>query len=107
MRIAGLYSFNGGESFISANHHTELQEVYEVIAKVDAIQHKTKASREKTMTGRILYNPRDLNAAFTREFQSRGWAKHRIECVYSTEYYVEGFQPDKPLIRCFSRNGFC
>lgn len=47
MRIAGLYSFNGGESFISANHPTELQEVYEVIAKVDATQHKNKSqSRE-------------------------------------------------------------
>lgn len=58
------------------------------------------------MASRILYNPHDLNAAFTREFQSRGWAKHRIECVYSTEYYVEGFQPDKPLKGTFREMDF-
>lgn len=106
MRIAVLYSFNGGESFISANHPTELQEVYEVIAKVDATQHKTKTSREKTMAGRSLYNPRTLNAAFTGEFKSRGWTKHKIECVYSTKYYVDGFRPDKPPKGAFREMDF-
>lgn len=57
MRVVGKCSFNDGERFIEVNHAAELQEVYNVIAKVDTTQHKTKASREKTMVGRILIQP--------------------------------------------------
>ena len=106
MRVVGKYSFNDGERFIEENYPIELQGVYTVIEKVDATQHKTKTSREKTMAGRSLYNPRNLNAAFTGEFKSRGWTKHRIECVYSTEYYVDGFRPDKPSKGAFREIDF-
>lgn len=106
MRVVGKYSFNDGERFIKAHSAAELQEVYDVIARVDATQHKTKISREKTMAGRFLYNPRTLNAAFTGEFKSCGWTKHKIECVYSTEYYIDGFRPKKPLKGAFREMDF-
>lgn len=74
--------------------------------KVDATKCKTKPSLEKKKFGRELYNPRELNNAFTEKFKSRGWTKHKIECVYSTEYYIDGFRPKKPLKGAFREMDF-
>jgi len=84
MIIAGVYSFNRSEDIITSRYSAEFGEVRQVIAAVDSAQCKTKASREKTMPGRILYHPRALNKAFTREFELRGWEKYRVRCEYST-----------------------
>lgn len=94
MIIAGIYSFNGGEEVITSQYPTELEEVKQVIAAVDSAKCKTKTSREKTMPGRTLYSPRDLNRAFREEFKLRGWKGHKVQCDYSTEYYVPGFTPN-------------
>jgi len=93
MRIAAVYSFNCGEETIVSQYSAELEEVKQVIAAVDSTQCKTKTSREKTMPGRTLYSPRALNRAFTKEFERRGWKKHKVRCDYSAEYYVPGFAP--------------
>ncbi|MCS6906472.1 MAG: BglII/BstYI family type II restriction endonuclease [Anaerolineales bacterium] len=93
MNIAGVYSFNRGESVLTSQYPAELEEVKQVIAAVDGTKCKTKTSRERTMPGRTLYNPRALNKAFKREFGLRGWEKHKVECDYSTEYYMPGFAP--------------
>ncbi len=91
MIIAGIYSFNRGEDMITAQYPAELEEVKQVIAAVDSTKCKTKTSLEKTMPGRILYNPRSLNRTFAEEFGLRGWRKHKVQCDYSAEYYVPGF----------------
>ncbi|MCS6959821.1 MAG: BglII/BstYI family type II restriction endonuclease [Pseudanabaenaceae cyanobacterium SKYGB_i_bin29] len=97
MRIAGIYSFKEGEQVITSEYPRQLEEVYQVIAAVDSTRYKTKTSREKTMSGRNLYNPRDLNRAFAEEFDKRGWRKHKVNCEYSNQYYVGGFKPkDQP-----------
>jgi hypothetical protein len=93
MIIAGMYSFNKGKEIIGAKFISEFQEVEQVIATVDSLIHKTKVSKEKTMPGRMLYEPRSLNRAFTAEFGARGWQKHRVFCEYSTEYYTPGYTP--------------
>jgi len=90
MIIAGIYSFNYGKEVIEAQSSAELHEVKQVIAAIDHVQHKTKTSREKTMPGRMPYNPRSLNKAFRAEFEARGWIKHRVMCEYSPDYYVYG-----------------
>jgi len=92
--IAGIYSFNRGEKVINSGYSAELEEVKQVIAAVDSAKCKTKTSREKTMAGRTLYSPRTLNRAFTKEFELREWKKYRVQCDYSTEYYVPGFAPN-------------
>lgn len=49
MRIAGIYSFNGGQEAIKKLHRAELKEVLQAIESVDAESCKTKVSKEKTM----------------------------------------------------------
>jgi hypothetical protein len=106
MIIAGIYSFNGGEEIIHAQYPAELGEVEQVIASVDSTQCRTKASREKTMPGRTLYSPRALNRSFAKEFAARGWEKHRVQCDYSTEYYVPGFALSSASRRAFREIDF-
>lgn len=93
MRIAGIYSFNKGKEIISQQHRAELEEVLQVIEKVDAERCKTKVSKEKTMRDRVLYSPPALNEAFKKLFSERGWLNHKVMAEYSKEYYVPGYTP--------------
>jgi hypothetical protein len=93
MRIAGVYSFNHGKEAITKHHRPELEEVLQIIEVVDAEQHKSKISKEKTMRDRILYSPPALNKAFKAEFLERGWINHKVNAEYSKEFYVPGYTP--------------
>jgi len=53
MRIAGVYSFNGGKQEVSRLYPDLMTEVNEVINLVDSSTCKTKESTEKTMMGQM------------------------------------------------------
>lgn len=93
MRIAGIYSFNGGKEFVEENFPNEIEEIFSAIRAIDAEQHKTKESKEKTMTGKMLYSPVGLNKGFKEELHPHGWAHVKEQCVYSPAYYVEDYTP--------------
>ncbi|TET40788.1 MAG: restriction endonuclease [Dehalococcoidia bacterium] len=96
MIIAGVFSFNGGQEYISSKYKHLLNEIEDIVSAVDANQHKTKTSREKTMPGRILFNPKSLNIAFKREFYQRKWQNVKVKCDYPTGYYTKDYEP-KPM----------
>jgi hypothetical protein len=96
MIIAGRFSFNNGEEYIKRHFSHLLLEVEDVIRAVDAEQCKLKESKEKTMPGKILYSPIELNKFFKKEFQARGWKKEKVKCDYSTDYYTPEYKR-KPL----------
>ncbi len=59
-------------------HRPELwQEIQDVISQVDATICKTKVSREKTMPGKKLYSPVDMNREFKKGLEARGWSERR------------------------------
>jgi hypothetical protein len=93
MRIAALYSVKDGERVIRSKYPHLLKEIEEAIASVDASQHKTKKSREKTMMGKMLYSPSSLNRAFKDILYPKGWKTVKERCEYSTAPYVEGYTP--------------
>lgn len=95
MIIAGEYSFNGGREFINKNYAQLLREIKKTIAVVNASQHKTKESKEKTMPGRALYSPISLNNAFKGGFSKKGWKKVKVQCDYPTNYYTKNYEPKK------------
>lgn len=92
MKIVGVYSFNGGEKAVKKKYAKELDEVKSVLAHIDARNHKTKTSKEKTMRDKILYSPRSLNAEISEGFLELGWEKKRVMCDYPTQYYSEGYE---------------
>lgn len=96
MRVAAIYSFNGGKEAVTAKYPVLLREVQEAIGATDASAHKTKVSEEKTMPGQVLFDPKSLNKAFKTEFLQRGWKAVRVKCDYPTGYYMDDYRP-KPL----------
>lgn len=49
-----------------------------VVLSVDAEICKTKVSKEKTMTGKLLYSPIDMNSAFSKLLRANQWAESRV-----------------------------
>lgn len=95
MRIAARFSFNNGQEEISKRYSGLLAEIEEVISSIDSAEHKTKRSREKSKKYNMLFSPKSLNKAFKAEFLKRKWATAKVQCEYSDEYYVEGYEPPK------------
>jgi len=96
MIIAGRYSFNGGEQTVAKKYPQLLREIEEAIKRISPRQLKPKISRERTMPGKELYSPIELNSAFKNQLLPLGWTNYRVPCDYPTTYYTEEFSP-KPL----------
>jgi hypothetical protein len=90
MRIVEHYSHLNGLEYLMVHKPALWEEIKQVIANVDATQFKTKVSKEKTMKGKMLYAPIEMNKAMDKEFQDRGWSESR------TSYWVT---KDANLIR--------
>ncbi|MBB3996141.1 hypothetical protein GGR95_003809 [Sulfitobacter undariae] len=90
MRIVEYYSHLNGLEYLMVHKPEMWEEIQQVIANVDATQFKTKVSKEKTMKGKMLYAPIEMNKAMDKEFQDRGWSESR------TSYWVT---KDANLIR--------
>jgi hypothetical protein len=93
MKIVAEYNFNYGKEFVFENYKNEFAEVVQVISSVDARQFKSKESYEKTMLGKMLFSPRDLNTAFKNTFNALGWRHRKVECNYEQGTYFEGYKP--------------
>lgn len=52
-------------------------EIVAIIEGVDASGYKTKASKEVTMAGRMLYSPKELNARLAIDFSAAQWKESR------------------------------
>jgi len=95
MKIAGIYSFKGGQEAVEKKYPHLLKDIRQIIRSVDASKHLTKKSKEKTMPGKMLYDPTQLNKTFKMLFTRRRWRNYRVKCQYPTQYYVGGYSPKK------------
>ena len=77
MRIAAQYSHLNGLEYMLVHHKGLWDEIKDVIARVDAEACKTKVSKEKTMRGKLLYSPEDMNNEFKLNFETLGWKQRR------------------------------
>lgn len=75
MKIVKTYSFKNGEKFIKKRHPEELNDVLRAIKKLNPITCLTKESREKTMKGKLLFSPRDMNDCLKLMLHEKGWTK--------------------------------
>ncbi|QTA91690.1 BglII/BstYI family type II restriction endonuclease [Desulfonema magnum] len=96
MIIAGKYSFNKGEEVINHKYPHLLEEIQAVVHGVNASLCRSKTSKEKTMVGKILYSPKELNKLFKTEFKKLNWKDDKINkvyCDYPTQYYTANYKP--------------
>ena len=77
MQIKARYSHLNGEEYLLVHRKQLWDEVQTVIAGVDAFACRTKPSKEKTMRGRTLFSPIDMNREFKNGLQARGWRERR------------------------------
>ena len=94
MKIVARYDFNGGLAAIQRKYEAEFMQIQSVIDAIDASLYKTKKSTEKTMMGRMLFSPAELNKAFKREFsrpENGNWSSHRVICDYTYGEYTNEY----------------
>ncbi len=88
MKIIERYSHLNGEEYLIVHHKNVYKEITDIIQSVDANKFRTKVSKEKTMKGRLLYNPDELNREFKRLFKKRNWEDVRYSYYVTTDYSV-------------------
>lgn len=94
MKIVATYDFNGGKAAVQQKYAAEFAQIQAIINAIDASLYKTKESTEKTMMGKMLFSPMELNKAFKHEFakpENGGWSNHKVLCDYSYGEYTEDY----------------
>ena len=86
MEIIEKYSHLNGEEHLIVHHSGIDEEIVDVINAVDADKFRTKISEEKTMTGKLLYNPSELNGEFKRLFRQKVWKDVRYSYCVTTDF---------------------
>ncbi len=93
MKLAAVYSFNHGTEIVSEKYPELVVEIDAAIKSIDASEHKTKESKEKTMRGQMLFSPVSLNKAFKKQFIGKyEWNPIRVRCDYPTKFYVPDYE---------------
>jgi len=78
MKIIDTYSHLNGLEFLMVHKPKLWKEIKNVVLSVDAENCKTKVSKEKTMKGKLLYSPIDMNSAFSKLLRANQWAESRV-----------------------------
>lgn len=97
MRVVAEYPFNCTKEWFKDTYSRLLREIYQAVDLVDAEAAKTKVSQEKTRPGKVQYSPIGLNDQFKTLLYPLGWNPVKVQCDYSQEYYVSGYQA--PVIK--------
>jgi S-adenosylmethionine hydrolase len=71
MRVVYEYSHLGGSEILAVRYPKIEQEIYQSIEEVKA--QRLKKSKEKTMKGRMLFSPTDMNKQYKDKFESLGY----------------------------------
>lgn len=82
MKIGAFHSHLNGHEWILVHREDTWQQILAIIAAIDATKCKTKISKEKTMRGRSVFAPIEINKEFARRFKQAGWGESR------TSYWV-------------------
>lgn len=82
MKIAAIHSHLNGFEWIQYHQPQVWKEIETTIKKIDAKKFLTKKSKERTMVGKMLYNPGELNKRFKNDLERLNWKESR------TNYWV-------------------
>ncbi|GJQ31239.1 MAG: hypothetical protein HBSAPP04_00780 [Ignavibacteriaceae bacterium] len=85
MKIAQKYSHLNGEEYLIVHHKNLYEEIIEVISQIDATNFLSKVSEEKTMKGKMLFAPKQLNKEFEKNFKALNWFEKRYQYYVTTD----------------------
>lgn len=82
MKIVYGYSHLGGKQILQVDYPKIFKEIIQIIGSIKMVE-KTKVSKEKTMKGRLLFSPIELNNQFRKEFNKYGF--HELKDRYDIQ----------------------
>ena len=85
MRIGAMYSHLNGHEWLLVHEKSIWDEIQRTIAAIQASKFRTKVSREKTMPGKLLFSPKELNKAFAKRL-GRSWQESRTSYWVTDDY---------------------
>ncbi len=88
MKIAALYSHLNGHEWLLVHEKATWKEIEDTIKSINAAKYKTKVSAEKTMKGKRLYAPIELNKAFSNRLSKAGWKESRTSYWVTDDYQL-------------------
>ncbi len=88
MRIAQKYSHLNGEEYLIVHHKKLYKEITSTIQSIDGKKFMTKESKEKTMPGKMLYSPIQINKVFNEKFNKLGWVERRYQYYITTDQKI-------------------
>lgn len=86
MKIVEMYSHQNGHEHILVHQPKIWEQIEAVVAGVGAASCRTKKSKEKTMLGKLLYSPVEMNRCFSQALKKLEWYESR------TSYWVTANQ---------------
>jgi len=86
MKIGAMYSHLNGFEWIQYHQKSMWSEIEKVIKNVDANKFRTKISKEKTMKGKRLFSPTNLNKRMKEDFEQLGWFESRTNYWVTDDY---------------------
>ncbi len=85
MKVVEIYSHLNGLEFLLVHKPKLWKEIKSLIINVDADKCKTKISKEKTMKGKMLYSPIDMNSSFKELLRKNNWQESRVSYLVTKD----------------------
>lgn len=86
MKIGAMYSHLNGFEWIQYHQKKMWDEIEEVIRNIHCEDYRTKVSKEKTMKGKMLFSPGELNTRMKTDLESKGWFESRANYWVTDDY---------------------
>jgi hypothetical protein len=86
MKIGAMYSHLNGHEWLLVHRKALWKEIIASIEKINANSYRTKISKEKTMHGKKLFAPKELNKRFKYEFERLGWEDRKTSYWVTDDY---------------------
>ena len=86
MKIGAMYSHLNGFEWIQYHQPAMWTEIEKIITAIKAEDYRTKVSKEKTMTGKNVFSPTDLNKRMKDDFEALGWKESRTNYWVTDDY---------------------
>jgi hypothetical protein len=90
MKIGAMYSHLNGFEWIQYHQKEMWGEIEQIIEAIDAEDYRTKVSKERTMKGKMLFSPADLNSRIKKDFEGLGWYESRTNYWETDDYNLIG-----------------
>lgn len=86
MKIGAMYSHLNGFEWIQYHQKEMWVEMEKIITAIRVEDYRTKISKEKTMKGKNLFSPTDLNKRMKDDFEKLGWFESRTNYWVTDDY---------------------